>query len=207
MHIVNPNCLHIHGPNGVKQATGRIREALESKELCYFIRADVKSFYRSIPHYKLIQDIKKHFDDPKVQRMLERVIDNATETPRGYQNDGRGIALRGPLSQLFSAIYLKPLDDALSKMDVTYVRYQDDVLVLCKTKRQMNRCRRRLMEVLHERQLKLSRKKSRMGSIDNGFHFLGIDYPGTRPQDNTTVIQTTENTLKSQRDHILSRGG
>ena len=30
-HIVNPNCLHIHGPHGVKRATGQIREALDSK--------------------------------------------------------------------------------------------------------------------------------------------------------------------------------
>ena len=37
--------------------------------------------------------------------------------------------------------------------------------------------------------LKLSRKKSRIGCIQKGFHFLGIDYPGTQPQDNTEVAQ------------------
>jgi len=77
------------------------------------------------------------------------------------RNPDKGIALRGPLSQLFSGLYLKPLDDAFNKMDVTYARFQDDVIILCKTKRQLNRCRRKMQEVLHERKLTLSRKKNK----------------------------------------------
>jgi hypothetical protein len=121
--------------------------------------------------------------------MFEQIIKNPIETPRGYKNTVTGIALRGPLSQFFSAIYLKPLDDAFNAMDVIYIRYQDDLIILCKTKRQLNRCRRRLMEVLQERKLKLSRKKSRIGEVTKGFHFLGIDYPGTQPQAITKVVQ------------------
>ena len=58
--------------------------------------------------------------------MLEAIITNPIETPRGYKNADHGIALRGPLSQFFSGIYLKPLDDAFDNMDVSYFRFQDD---------------------------------------------------------------------------------
>jgi len=121
--------------------------------------------------------------------MLERIIVNPIETPRGYKNPDTGIALRGPLSQFFSALYLKPLDDAFNAMDVAYFRYQDDILVFCSSKRSLNRCKKRLMDVLNERKLGLSGKKTRIGSIDKGFHFLGIQYPGTQPLDNTTKAQ------------------
>lgn len=206
-HVVNPNCFHVHGPSGVKLATQRIREALEKEKPLYVIRADIKSFYRSIPHHKLIRDLKQVYDDPKLLDMLERVITNAIETPRGYKNAVHGVALRGPLSQFFSAIYLKPLDDAFNTMDVTYVRYQDDILILCKTKRQLNRCKRRMMEVLHERRLGLSRKKSRIGCIQKGFHFLGIDYLGTRPQDNTKVAHSNDDQLPTAANIIAFGGG
>lgn len=156
-HVMNKNCYHLDGPTGVKYATQRIKQVLLEEKPNYLIRADIKSFYRSIPHYKLIQDIKKHYSDPKVLAMLENIITNPIDAPRGYKNPVHGIALRGPLSQFFSALYLKPLDDAFDKMDVTYVRFQDDLLILCKTKRQFNRCRRRMMEVLHERHLAISR--------------------------------------------------
>lgn len=61
-HVMNKNCYHLHGPTGVKYATQRILEALRDEKPNYFIRADIKSFYKSILHFKLIQDIRKYYD-------------------------------------------------------------------------------------------------------------------------------------------------
>jgi len=41
------------------------------------------------------------------QRLKENIIKNPIETPRGEKNPDNGIALRGPLSQFFSALYLE----------------------------------------------------------------------------------------------------
>ncbi len=54
------------------------------------------------------------------------------------------------------------------------------------------RCRRRMMAVLQERNLSLSRKKSRMGKIADGFHYLGIQYSPTQTENNTKVTQTND---------------
>lgn len=186
---MNSNCYHLHGPSGVKMATKRIKDVLASQKPKYIIRADIKSYYKSIQHHILLQDIKRHYGDPNLHVMLENIIKNPIETPRGYKNPDNGIALRGPLSQFFSALYLKPLDDAFDTKDVTYIRYQDDIIILCQTKRQLERCKQRLMDVLAERRLRLSRKKTRIGSIDKGFHFLGINYLETQPLDGTNVTQ------------------
>lgn len=207
-HVMNPNCLHLHGPSGVQYATERIKQVLEDEKPAYFIRADIKSYYRNIPHYKLIQDIKQFYDDPKLIAMLENIITNPIDTPYGYKNPVHGIALRGPLSQFFSGIYLKPLDDALSKLNVTYIRFQDDWLILCKTKRQMQRAWQRMGQVLHERRLTLSRKKSRKGSIADSFHFLGIHYQPTQTEDNTSVKHANDHTIATTHSaHCLVNGG
>ena len=203
-HVMNPNCYHLDGPTGVKYAAQRIKQVLHEEKPTYVLRVDIKSFYASIPHYKLLQNIKQYYHDPKVVSMLENIITNPLDTPRGYKNSSYGITLRGPLSQFFSALYLKPLDDALSSMDIVYLRFQDDVLALCKTKRQLNRCRRRMMEVLHERQLSLSRKKSRMGLIKDGFHYLGVSYSSTQPENNTEVIYAND---ARYLDKMIERGG
>jgi hypothetical protein len=205
---MNPNCYHLHGPSGVKFATQQVRKVLEEKKPKYLIRADIKSYYKSISHHQLVKDIQAHYHDPKLNLMLERIIINPIETPRGYKNPDTGIALRGPLSQFFSAIYLKPLDDAFNEMDVGYFRYQDDILILCQTKRSLNRCKQRLMQVLQERKLCLSGKKTRIGSIDKGFHFLGIQYPQTQPLDNTTMTQAALNAPnQGQSEQKLSQSG
>lgn len=208
-HIMNPNCYHLHGPSGVKLATQRIKEALTLQQPKYIIRADIKSYYKSIRHHLLIEDVKRHYSDPNVQLMLENIIKNPIETPRGYKNPDYGIALRGPLSQFFSALYLKPLDDAFDTMDVTYLRYQDDIIILCQTKRQLERSKQRLMDVLHERRLRLSRKKTRIGTTDKGFHFLGINYLETQPLDGTNVTQISLDpvTPKQTEQFLNSMGG
>ena len=107
---MNPNCYHLHGPTGVQLATQKVREALATGQYKYIIRADIKSYYKSIQHHVLIEDVKRYYTDPKVQHMLENIIKNPIETPRGYKNADNGIALRGPLSQFFSGIYLKPME-------------------------------------------------------------------------------------------------
>lgn len=56
-HVMNPNCYHLHGPSGVKLATRRVKEALATKRPRYIIRADIKSYYKSIRHSVLLQDI------------------------------------------------------------------------------------------------------------------------------------------------------
>ena len=207
-YVMNKNCYHLSGPTGVKYATERIRQVLQDEKPSYLIRADVRSFYKSIRHHKLVEDVKRHYSDIRVQTMLTNIIKNPIETARGCKNADHGIALRGPLSQFFSGLYLKPLDDAISKMNVTYIRYQDDILVLCKTKRQLNRCWRTMLDVLHERQLTLSRKKTRMGEVSKGFHFLGVFYSPTQPVNNTTVVPANDAVINpAQIDQYLSVNG
>lgn len=155
-----------------------------------------------------MNDIKQTYHDPKIIAMLENIITNPIDTPKGCRNPSHGIALRAPLSQFFSALYLKPLDDGLSRMDIVYVRYQDDILALCKSKRQLNRCKKRMMEVLGERQLKLSRKKSRMGTVTDSFHFLGIHDSLTQPENQISVKQANDDAIKTiQPAQFLSEQG
>ena len=116
--------------------------------------------------------------------------------------------MRGPLSQFFSGIYLKPLDDAISKMNVTYLSYQDDILILCNTKRQLNRCKRKIMQVMNERHLHLSKRKTKSGEIaKSGFHFLGIEYLPTQMADNTNTTPVIEKENILQSTHNLNNEG
>ena len=84
------------------------------------------------------------------------------------------------------------------------------LLILCKTKRQLQRCKQRLIDILQAKRLRLSRKKTRIGSIDQGFHFLGIHYLGTQPLDKTNVTQEHSGPvqrLKSANSLPIVRGG
>jgi hypothetical protein len=63
---------------------------------------------------------------------------------------------------------------------VPFLRYHDDIIILCHSERQLMRCRRRMMTVLRERGLSLSHKKKRMGLVSEGFHFGHIRHSSKR---------------------------
>jgi RNA-directed DNA polymerase len=51
-------------------------------------------------------------------------------------------------------------------------------------------------------------QKTRIGSIELGFHFLGIDYLPTRTDDNTTVTHANDDVITPLNDdRYLSIGG
>ena len=68
---------------------------------------------------------------------------------------------------------------------------------IIKTKRQLNRCKRRMMNVLQERQLCL-------GKIESGFHFLGIAYPPLLPVNNTSTAPVDDGAIVDPNPHSLN---
>jgi hypothetical protein len=56
-----------------------------------------------------------------------------------------------------------------------------------------------MMQVLHERHLKLSLRKTCMGKIELGFHFLGVTYPPTQTEDNTDTMHMNDETMEATR--------
>ena len=72
---------------------------------------------------------------------------------------------------------MKPLDQAFEhRVGLFYCRYNDDILIVCSTKRQYARAKRRLKTIVHSLTLTLASKKTIMGRAHKGFHFLGVQY-------------------------------
>jgi RNA-directed DNA polymerase len=176
-HIISKNCLHLKGPAGVKTALGQIQKALDTQDFRYIIRADVSSYYASINHQILIQQVEQKFDDPRLLHYLKNIITIATHDKGNILTTTTGIPIRSSLSPFFGALYLSPIDSVFEKREgIYYIRFMDDIIVLAKTKRQFLSAKKRLRDSLRSLKLKLSRSKTRMGLIKNNFHFLGVQF-------------------------------
>lgn len=51
------------------------------------------------------------------------------------------------------------------------------------------------MNALQERKLTLSKRKTRIGKIESGFHFLGIEYTPTKTVDNTNIAPVNDDAI------------
>lgn len=92
----------------------------------------------------------------------------------------------------FGALYLSPLDRAFEgRKNGFYCRYRDDIIILLETKRQYQKARKHLFRLLRELRLTVSPKKTRMGRLARGFHYLGVKFEASRnPQTKTQMTSS-----------------
>jgi hypothetical protein len=168
---LSSRCFNLKGHGGLKAAVRETDAAL--KEHSHIYRSDILGYYASIQHESLLTQLKALIPDERVISLIAQSL-NRVETYGGeYYNIEQGISIGSPLSPLLGAIALKPLDDAMEKCPVLYVRYVDDWCLLAKTKYKLRRAIKKMHRVLEQLQLKTHPDKTFIGRREKGFSFLG----------------------------------
>ena len=107
-HISN-QCVHVKGNGGGKEAVRQITRQL--KENSFVFRSDVKSYYASIDHHVLMEQLHSHINDARVITLIWDYLNRTVQFGGLYRDIKRGISLGCPLSPLIGALYLKLMDD------------------------------------------------------------------------------------------------
>lgn len=158
--LVSSRCLHLKGPSGVPEAIQQIQAALKARPYRYCIRADIRSYYASIDHTILLNQLNASFQDPRLQDYFQQIVTAAIDRQGVLYTPTKGIPLRGSLSPVFGALYLTPLDRAFEqRRGVFYLRYMDDIVILAETHTQYKRAQKILFQQLRFLKLTLSPTK------------------------------------------------
>ena len=80
------------------------------------------------------------------------------------------------------------------------VAINDDIILLCRSKRQCAKAKRALKNILHQLKLRLAPTKTKIGLIDNGFHFLGMNFEVAQTPQKVHTTQNNEDTLTTHKD-------
>ena len=117
---------------GCQDALRRVDELLKAGHV-HVVDADLKGYFDSIPHDRLLERMKDKIADGRVLSLIESflkasILDGAeTWTPEAGAPQG------AVLSPLLSNTYLDPLDHLLASSGFEMVRYADDFVILCRT--------------------------------------------------------------------------
>ena len=120
-------------PNrGCKDALRRL-DALLTAGFCWVVDADLQSYFDTIPHAALLDQVREKVTDGKVLRLVEAFLtQKVMETAEGWTPE-EGTPQGAVISPLLSNIYLDPLDQILAQSGLEMVRYADDFVVLCRS--------------------------------------------------------------------------
>jgi len=141
----------------------------------YAVDCDLKSFFDTVNHNRLMGQLREKIRDRKVLGLIRRYLEAGVVLPDGTREaTPQGVPQGGPLSPLLANIVLDPLDKELERRGHRFARYADDFLVMVKSAKAAERVMGSLTRFV-ERRLKLvvNRAKSQAAPLKQ-CAFLGF---------------------------------
>jgi RNA-directed DNA polymerase len=97
----------------------------------YAVDCDLKSFFDSVPHNRVVGQLRRKVKDPRVLRLIRRYLTSGVVMPDGTREaTTSGVPQGGPLSPLLANLVLDPLDKELERRGHRFARYADDFVVM-----------------------------------------------------------------------------
>ena len=165
---------------GCKEALRRVEQLLQAG-YTHVVDADLKGYFDSIPHDRLMARLEEKIADGSVLSLIESflkadILDGASQwTPETGAPQG------AVLSPLLSNVYLDPLDHLVAQCGLEMVRYADDFVILCRTAEDAQRALTLVQSWVADNGLALHPTKTRIvHAAHDGFDFLGYHFRGTR---------------------------
>lgn len=163
---------------GALQALGRV-EALLMSGHTWIVDVDLKAYFDTIPHERLMEMVRKRIADGKVLGLLEKYLKaGVMDTMEGWQATIRGTPQGAVVSPLLANLYLNPLDHLMAKLGREMVRYADDSVVCERSEAEAKEALAEIAAWVKEAELTLHPEKTRIvnAAAKGGFDFLGYHF-------------------------------
>lgn len=163
---------------GCKDALREVDHCLKAG-YCWVVDADLKSYFDTIPHDSLKEEIRRRVSDQKILGLIDGFLNQAVLDGLERWTPNMGSPQGAVISPLLSNIYLHQLDQKFTEAGYRWVRYADDFVVLCKTEEEASRALREIQLWLSGLELELNPSKTRVGDCrvsGEGFDFLGYRF-------------------------------
>lgn len=163
---------------GCKNALREVDRLLKEGNT-FVVDADLKGYFDSIPHDRLMARVEGSISDGRVLSLIESFLhqDIMTETAR-WQPDG-GTPQGAVLSPLLANLCLHPLDLLMEQSGYRMVRYADDFVILCASEVEAGAALRQVTTWVTANGLTLHSDKTTVCDSrqpGQGFDFLGYRF-------------------------------
>ena len=160
----------------------QIKGLLDNKMPKIIIRADIHSFFESIPQQELVEKLSDDgFVSKKTVKYLKRILYN-------YNNianipDGKGLPRGLSFSSHLSELYMRSIDEKVKRLDgvLYYKRYVDDIFIVADSEKcSKEEYWKSLNGIFEEKKLKLhsDSEKKYLACFDKQTNDAQFDYLG-----------------------------
>ena len=142
----------------------------------YVVDMDLEKYFDTVNQSKLIEVLSRTIKDGRVISLIHKFLKAGVIEKHTFKETGVGVPQGGPLSPLLSNIMLNELDQELERRGHKFIRYADDMMILCKSKKSAERTLRNIVPYIEKKLfLKVNQEKTEVAYIGK-VKFLGFSF-------------------------------
>ena len=139
----------------------------------WIVDADLKDFFGSVDHAKLLTLVAQRVADGRVLRLIEAMLKAGSYAKGRLFPSERGTPQGSVVSPLLSNILLTPFDQEMRSRGFQLTRFADDWVITCHSKAEASAAIAAALRILKELGVELHPQKTRVVHVRHGFEFLG----------------------------------
>ena len=142
----------------------------------YVVDMDLEKFFDTVCQSKLIEVLSRTIKDGRVISLIHKYLNAGVLVNGEFERTEIGMPQGGPLSPLLSNIMLNELDKELGRRGHRYVRYADDCMIFCKSRKSAQRTLENIIPFIEGKLfLKVNREKTEVAHISK-VKYLGYSF-------------------------------
>lgn len=139
----------------------------------WIVDADLRDFFGSVEHAKLLTLVAQRIADGRVLRLIEAMLKAGSYGKGRLFPTERGTRQGGVVSPLLSNLLLTPFDQEMRCQGYQLTRYADDWVGTCESAAEARAAVAAALRILNELGVQLHPQKTRIVHVRQGFEFLG----------------------------------
>lgn len=187
---------------GCKDALRVVDESL-GQGYAYVVDADLRKFFDTIPHDKLMRRVEERISDSRILRLIAAFLQQDIVDEMEQWTPESGTPQGAVISPLLANVFLNPLDHAMAAKGHRMVRYADDSVIVCRSQAEAQSALAVMTHWCEENGLTLHPDKTHIADMSapgGGFEFLGYRFQCT--QSGKTKHWASQKAEKKLRDRI-----
>jgi RNA-directed DNA polymerase len=191
---------------GSKDALRRVDALLKSGHL-YVVDADLRQYFDTIPHDRLLTRVQEKIADGRVLQLIESFLKQGVLEEMRVWQPTAGSPQGAVISPLLANLYLDPLDHQMEAAGCEMIRYADDFVILCRSADQAEAALAAVRTWITAAGLTLHPSKTRVVALSEpgGFDFLGYHFERDRRNPNRIHRWPRRKSVQKLRDTLRSK--